>query len=246
MRILVVSDIHGNWPALAAIDEPHDICLCLGDLVDYGPDPAACVRWAMTYARYAIRGNHDHGAAHGVEIKGESGYRYLTRVSRRLVWDALEPDERLWLLQLPLMQRFNVGNKRFLMVHATPRDPLDEYLKHNPKLWAKRLKNIEADIVLVGHSHMQYNLSVNGTVVVNPGSVGQPRDGDPRAAYAIIDCSKIELKRVAYPIEQVIARVAASPLPERAKDLLRHSFRLGRLTNAEPEPDPDLDSEDAE
>ncbi|MBV8233370.1 MAG: metallophosphoesterase, partial [Planctomycetaceae bacterium] len=48
MRILVVSDIHGNWPALAAIDEPHDICLCLGDLVDYGPDPAACVRWAMT------------------------------------------------------------------------------------------------------------------------------------------------------------------------------------------------------
>ena len=51
MRILVVSDIHANWPALAAIDEPHDVCLCLGDLVDYGPDPAACVRWAMAHAR---------------------------------------------------------------------------------------------------------------------------------------------------------------------------------------------------
>jgi len=246
MRILVVSDIHGNWPALAAIDEPHDVCLCLGDLVDYGPDPAACVRWAMTHARYAIRGNHDHGAAQGVEIKGESGYRYLTRVSRRLVWDALGRDERRWLLQLPLTLRFNVDNKRFHMVHATPRDPLDEYLKHNPKLWAKRLKNVEADIVLVGHSHMQFNLAVDGTVVVNPGSVGQPRDGDPRAAYAIIDGKKIELKRVAYPIDQVIARVEASPLPERAKEMLRHSFRLGRLTDAEPEPGSDLASEDVE
>ncbi len=246
MRILVVSDNHGNWPALAAIDEPHDVCLCLGDLVDYGPDPAACVRWAMTHARYAIHGNHDHGAAQGVEIKGESGYRYLTRVSRSLVWDALGPNERRWLLQLPLTQWFNVGNKRFLMVHATPRDPLDEYLKHNPKLWAKRPKNVEADIVLVGHSHMQFNLAVNGTVVVNPGSVGQQRDGDPRTAYALIDGNKIELKRLAYSIDQVIARVEASPLPERAKELLRHSFRLGRLTDAKAEPDPDLASEDAE
>ena len=66
MRILVVSDIHANWPALAAIDEPHDVCLCLGDLVDYGPDPARCVRWAMEHAQYAIRGNHDHGVAQGI------------------------------------------------------------------------------------------------------------------------------------------------------------------------------------
>ena len=93
---------------------------------------------------------------------------------------------------------------------------------------------------------MQFNLVVDGTVVVNPGSVGQPRDGDPRAAYAVIDGNKIELKRVAYPIDQVIARVEASPLPERAKELLRHSFRLGRLTDAEPVPDPDHASEDAE
>ena len=61
MRILVVSDIHANWPALSAIDQPFDVCLCLGDLVDYGPDPAPCVRWAMDHATYAIRGNHDHG-----------------------------------------------------------------------------------------------------------------------------------------------------------------------------------------
>ena len=72
MRILVVSDIHANWPALAAIDEPHDVCLCLGDLVDYGPDPGPCVRWAMEHARYAIRGNHDHGVAQGIPVIGET------------------------------------------------------------------------------------------------------------------------------------------------------------------------------
>ena len=73
MRILVVSDIHANWAALAAIDQPFDVCLCLGDLVDYGPDPAPCVRWAMEHATYAIRGNHDHGVAQGIPVSGRDG-----------------------------------------------------------------------------------------------------------------------------------------------------------------------------
>src|SRR6516164_2934473 len=115
MRILVVSDIHGNWPALAAIDEPYDVCLCLGDLVDYGPDPALCVRWAMKHATYAIRGNHVHGAAQSV----------------------------------PVSRRLTLAGKRFLLVHATPRDPLDEYLLKDPKTWAQRVHNVEADVVCV-------------------------------------------------------------------------------------------------
>jgi putative phosphoesterase len=232
MRILVVSDIHGNWPALAAIDEPHDVCLCLGDLVDYGPDSARCVRWAMEHAHYAIRGNHDHGVAQGIDVVGESGYRYLTRVSRPSVWDALGADERRYLLQLPLTRRLTLEGKRFLMVHATPRDPLDEYLMKDPVAWARRVQKSDADIVLVGHSHMQFNLDVDGVVVVNPGSVGQPRDGDPRAAYAVIEGGKIELKRVTYPIEETVAQVEASLLPERAKALLINNFRFGRLPGA--------------
>jgi putative phosphoesterase len=230
MRILVVSDIHANWPALAAIDEPHDVCLCLGDLVDYGPSPAECVRWAMEHADYAIRGNHDHGVAQGVPVQGETGYRYLTRVSRAWAWDALGPDERRYLLQLPVMQRLTLDGKRFLLVHATPRDPLDEYLMMDPATWARRVQNIEADIVCVGHSHMQFNMVVDGGVVVlNPGSVGQPRDGDPRAAYAVIDGNRIELKRRDYPIDETIARIDASPLPDRAKQILTDCLRLGRL-----------------
>jgi diadenosine tetraphosphatase ApaH/serine/threonine PP2A family protein phosphatase len=71
-------------------------------------------------------------------------------------------------------------------------------------------------------------------VVLNPGSVGQPRDGDPRAAYAVIDGNRIELKRVAYPVEEAVARVEASPLPDRAKRLLAYSLRHGRLPEAAP------------
>jgi putative phosphoesterase len=229
VRILVVSDIHANWAALSAIDEPHDLCLCLGDLVDYGPDPLPCVRWAMANAHHCIRGNHDHGVAQGIEVSGDHGYRYLTGVTRRRHWAALGVDERRYLLRLPLTQRLTVQGKRFLLVHGTPRDPLDEYLMKDPETWARRVAGMEADIVCVGHSHMQFNLVADGVVVLNPGSVGQPRDGDPRAAYAVIEDGRILLKRVDYSIEQAITRTESTDLPDHAKWLYSEGLRLGRL-----------------
>jgi len=251
MRILVVSDIHANWAALAAIDEPHDVCLCLGDLVDYGPDPSRCVRWAMEHAAHAVRGNHDHGVAQGIPVTGETGFRYLTRVTRPHMWDALDADERKWLLQLPVTQRVTLGDKRFLLVHATPRDPLDEYLLRDESAWARRLENVEADIVCVGHSHMQFKLKVGGKIVLNPGSVGLPRDGDPRAAYAVIDDDRIELKRIAYPVEETLARINAAPWPQRAKEMMTHVLQVGRLPafareNPVPrdEDEPEIDADD--
>lgn len=243
MRILIVSDIHANWPALAAIHEPHDVCLCLGDLVDYGPDPVSCVRWAMKHAAHAVRGNHDHGVAQGIPVNGEVGFRYLTRVTRPSMWESLGPEERRYLLQLPVTRRLTLGGKRFLLVHATPRDPLDEYVMRDPEIWARRVQNAQADIVCVGHSHMQFNLQVNGTVVLNPGSVGLPRDGDSRAAYAIIDDNRIELKRVAYRIEDTIDRIEAMPWPQRAKVLLTHVLRFGRLPDASPDPEAEAEAE---
>jgi len=252
MRILVVSDIHANWAALAAIDEPFDVCLCLGDLVDYGPDPLPCVRWAMTHATYAIRGNHDHGVAQGIPVTGQSGFRYLTQASRPSMWEALGSEERLYLLQLPVTRRFTLGGRRFLLVHATPRDPLDEYLLKDPTTWSKRLNNVDADIVCVGHTHFQFNIQVNGVTVLNPGSVGLPRDGDPRAAFAVIEDNKIVLKRAEYPVETTVARVESMPWPRRAKDITACVLRLGRLpahldedepsTASDEEPDADEDS----
>jgi putative phosphoesterase len=188
----------------------------------------------MEHAHYAIRGNHDHGVAQGVEVVGESGYRYLTRVSRPLMWEALDPDERRYLLQLPLTQRVTLGGRRFLLVHGTPRDPLDEYLLADPLRCAPQVRDAKADIVCVGHTHQQFNTVAGGVVVLNPGSVGQPRDGDPRAAYAMIVDGRIELKRIRYPVEETIAHVAASRLPERAKQMYCESLRLGRLPHPAP------------
>jgi putative phosphoesterase len=238
MRILIVSDIHANWAALAAIDEPHDLCLCLGDLVDYGPDPALCVRWAMKHVKYAIRGNHDHGVAQGVPVVGEAGYRYLTRVTRPLMWESLGPEERRYLLRLPLTCRFTIEGKKYLLVHGTPRDPLDEYVMKDPAVWAKRLQDVDADVVCVGHSHMQFNLRVGNSVVVNPGSVGQPRDGDPRAAYAIIEDNRVELKRIEYPVHETLARIDQSRLPDRAKEMFRVAYSKGRLPHSVGMPGP--------
>ena len=228
MRILVVSDIHANWPALSAINEPHDVCLCLGDLVDYGPDPALCVRWAMEHADYSIRGNHDHGVAQDVPVRGEEGFRYLTKVTRPHMWDSLGPEERLYLLRLPLTRRVTLGGLRFLLVHATPRDPLDEYVLKDRALWTKRLENVDADVICVGHTHLQFNMLIDGKIVLNPGSVGQPRDGDPRAGYALIDDKKIELRRLAYPVEETVARVEARDWPDQAKKFVAFVLRNGR------------------
>jgi putative phosphoesterase len=250
MRILVVSDIHANWAALSAIQEPFDVCLCLGDIVDYGPDPRACVRWAMTHATYAIRGNHDHGVAQGIAVNGDSGFKYLTQATRPTMWDALGGDERRYLLQLPVTQRFTLEGVRFFLVHATPRDPLDEYLSKDTESWAKRLQNVDADIICVGHTHMQFNIKVNDKIVLNPGSVGLPRDGDPRAAFAIIDDHRIELRRVEYPVEETVRRVEAMPWDRRAKEMTAFVLRNGRLphgvASATMPVDPDDAASDAE
>jgi putative phosphoesterase len=234
MRILVLSDIHANWPALQAIQEPHDVCICLGDLVDYGPQPVECVRWAMEHADYIVRGNHDHGVAQDVEVLGERGYRYLTRISRKRMWPLLGHEERSYLLRLPLTLRVTLQNRRFYLVHATPRDPLDEYVTKEPEAWLRRVGSLEADIVCVGHTHMQFNLMAGNTVVLNPGTVGQARDGDPRAAYAVIEDGRIELKRQEYPVEQTIAAMDATNLPEKAKQLYAEALRLGRLPSVPP------------
>jgi len=228
MRILLVADIHANWAALRTLEEPHDICLCLGDLVDYGLDPVPCVDWVRRRAHYRVRGNHDHGVAQDVRVAGRNGFKYLSGVTRVLTRQRLPADDLRFLARLPITQAVTLEDTRFLLVHATPRDPLDEYARPDPEFWARRLENVEADVVCVGHTHQPYVLEVGDKLVINPGSVGQPRDGDPRGAYAVIDDSHVELKRIDYPIEETVRAVQESTLPEQAKELLSDAFRTGR------------------
>jgi putative phosphoesterase len=232
MRILLIADVHGNWPALqAAAAEPHDLCLCLGDLVDYALEPAPCIAWARDHARHTIRGNHDHGAAQNVAVHARTGYKYLTAVTRPLTRERLGEEDLRWLSRLPVTRMTTLDNTRFFLVHATPRDPLDEWAPPDPEFWARRLRDVEADVVCVGHTHQPYVLEVGDKLVINPGSVGLPRDGDPRAAYAVLEDYKVDLKRVEYAVEDAVGVVQASALPEDAKGLLTEALRTGASVN---------------
>jgi putative phosphoesterase len=227
MRILLLADIHANWPALQAIQEPHDVCVCLGDLVDYGLEPAPCIDWVRRNVHCTVRGNHDHAVAQDVRVNGRMGYKYLTGVTRPLTRERLSEEDKRWLSRLPLTRTVTLGGTRFLFVHATPRDPMDEYAPADPEFWERRLTDVEADVVCVGHTHQQYVLEVGGKLVINPGSVGQPRDGDPRAAYAVIEDNRVDQKRIEYPVEDAVRVILDSTLPEDAKVMLTDVFRHG-------------------
>src|SRR5262249_42185416 len=152
-----------------------------------GLEPAPCIDWVRQHATHSVRGNHDHGVAQAVPVTGLSGFKYLTGVTRPLTRERLSAADRRFLGGLPVTRHVTLNETRFLLVHATPRDPLDEYATADADFWADRLRQVEADVVCVGHTHLPYVLEVGDKLVVNPGSVGQPRDGDPRASYAVLE-----------------------------------------------------------
>jgi putative phosphoesterase len=229
MRILLIADIHGNWPALeAVVREPHDICVCLGDLVDYGLEPKPCIDWVRKHAAFSVRGNHDHGVAQNVHVNGKVGFKYLTGVTRPLTRERLSPDDIRYLGRLPITRTVTLEGTRYMFLHASPRDPLDEYAPANAEFWGRRLQNIDLDVVSVGHTHHPYALKVGEKLVVNPGSVGQPRDGDPRASYAVIEDYRVELKRIEYPVERTLNVIKESLLSEPNVAMLCDVFRRGQ------------------
>ena len=207
MKILLLADIHSNWPALAAINETFDACLFLGDLVEYATDPIPCIDWVHARATAAIRGNHDHAVAQRIPAKPGGGFRGLAAATRLIHWRVLNPSRVKYLARLPLTRRIVLDGKTLYMVHGTPRDPLDEYLLADPAAWRQRLETINADFVCVGHTHVQFHLDLGNVQVVNPGSVGQPRDGDPRCAYAVIEDGQVSLRRVRYDIDATVRQM---------------------------------------
>ncbi|MFO0965982.1 MAG: metallophosphoesterase family protein [Gemmataceae bacterium] len=111
----------------------------------------------------------------------------------------------------------------------SPRDLFDEYAIGDVEFWSRRLENVDANVICVGHTHHPFVLEVGDKLVINPGSVGQPRDGDPRVSYAVIENQRVELKRLEYPVEDTVKNVLESNLAEPAKALLAEVFRTGGL-----------------
>ncbi len=238
MRILLVADLHANWPAMQALQEPYDLAICLGDLVDYALEPAPCIDWVRRHCGMVVRGNHDHGVAQNVIVNGKSGFKFLTGVTRPLTRERSGPGDLRYLAGLPLTIHTTIDETRFFFVHATPRDAMDEYAQPDVAFWERRLQNVEADVICVGHTHIPYVLEVGSKLVINPGSLGQPRDGDPRAAYAVVDNRRVELKRVEYPIEETVRVVQKSGLSDEVKELLAQVYRTGRGAQRPPNQPP--------
>ena len=214
MRILVLGDIHSNWAALSAIDEEFDHCVFVGDLVDYGTDPLPCIDWVRRHADAFVRGNHDHAVAQRVEGFGDHGFRRLAAATRPVHWELLDSRRMKFLARMPVTTHFRVAESLLYLVHATPRDPMGEYLHADLDAWRNRLTGIDADFVCVGHSHVPFCLEVDGRFVINPGSVGQPRDGDPRASYAMIIDGVPTIRRTEYDIAAAVDQLKKSGVPD--------------------------------
>lgn len=230
MKTLVVSDIHGNWPALEAVlNEPHDVAVCLGDLVGYGPEPAACVGWSRSNAVVCVMGNHDRAAAEGVAPGCREQFRWLAEAVAPRTRAQLSLDDVAYLGALPRFAALDFVDSGWACVHATPRDPLYRYLGASVDDWTTELVGTSASVLLVGHTHIQFDLIAGATRVINPGSVGQPKDGDPRAAYAVIEDGRVSLRRVAYPIERTVRLLRHAGLPEGAVGALATLLRTGRV-----------------
>jgi predicted phosphodiesterase len=237
MRVLVLSDIHGNIDALQAIEadvlhDHFDEVWVLGDLVDYGAAPADVIAWVQAHATRTVRGNHDHAVGTGEDCRSAPLYRDLAVATREHFRSRLAAADLTYLSGLPLHAAATLAGQDAVLVHANPSAPLFGYLPIDASddTWRPALAPAgKPAFVFVGHTHDQFTRRIDSTMLVNPGSVGLPKDGDPKAHFAIVDDGRIELRRVAYDTERAAARVAALPLTSDQRYRLTALVRHARL-----------------
>jgi len=214
MLIGVLSDIHANEIALEAVlDDMPDVdrLVCAGDVVGYNPWPAECVDALRERGVPTVMGNHDRAVAQGTGFRfngmAEAGVAYAER--------ELGDGEIEWLRSLP--DERTVENVK--LVHGHPEDP-DRYTY--PREFGPEMLGDE-DALVLGHTHVQGHRTYDEGVVMNPGSVGQPRDGDPKAAYALLDTETLDVeeRRVAYDVDAVIETISQEGLPRRTGERLK-------------------------
>jgi diadenosine tetraphosphatase ApaH/serine/threonine PP2A family protein phosphatase len=247
VRYLVISDIHANLEALEAVltaarDVPHDRILVLGDLVGYGADPNAVVERIRALEPHGlIRGNHDKV---GSGVESAEGFNAVARSAIRWTYDNLTAPNREWLANLPTGPV--VIDDLIEICHGTPFDE-DAYVFDDLDA-LRALHAAQRPLCLFGHTHVQIGYALEGdqfnltTLVedrplrvpiydatrhlLNPGSVGQPRDGDPRAGFAVVDAYHREamIYRIDYDVEKAQMRILDEGLPE----VLAQRLALGR------------------
>jgi putative phosphoesterase len=245
LRVLVISDIHGNSIALKEVvnNVGFDDLWVLGDLVDYGPDPGGVVDLVRELdPSIIVRGNHDHAVAFNVDCGcGPSTHELSVLTRDKITFQSLTRNELDWLKRVPLTGNVEVYNSKVYIVHGSPSNPLHGYLYYHtgsPYLDAslEKLRSHEKDarILLHGHTHYQGLIHYKDLLLVNPGSVGQPRDGDNRAAYLVIDANgdgvRFVLGRIKYDIQKLLKMYEGFNLPEWAVKQLTQILRNGRVS----------------
>jgi putative phosphoesterase len=228
VRALIIADVHGNWEALQAVlQEPHDLLIFLGDAVDFGPEPGPCIDELRTRVTYGVRGNHDHGTAFGVSCRSFGAWQAWDEATHVHTLRLIEESQRAFLRALPLHHRVEIGGTRFYLTHASPSDSLYRYLPADASedALAHEVSLIDAEVLLVGHTHVPMARQVGRTMIVNPGSVGMPRDGGPGARYAVWEDGRLDLRTAAYDVEAAVRSLSGLSLPpavfQGITDLLR-------------------------
>jgi putative phosphoesterase len=227
MKLGIISDIHGNIAALDAVLSDlngHGVegVYCLGDLVGYAAFPNEVIDRIQQKKIPTLAGNYDDGVGFD---RDECGCAYRDPEEQRrgdlsLRWTqkAVTPERKEFLRSLPFDIRLEADGKRVRLVHGSPRR-MNEYLfEERPLSSFKRLAaGSECDVLIFGHTHKPYTKTVDGVLFVNAGSVGKPKDGDPRACYVVLDTSgavSVKFHRVAYDIPRMAAAIRETELPD--------------------------------
>lgn len=235
VRLAVISDIHGNALALEAVLEDLetrdvDLLCCAGDLVGYGVYPNEVIAMIRANQIPTVMGNYDEGVGYG---RPECGCNYPNPKAAELghhslVWtkSAVTEGNKAYLRGLLKRLSFTIHSKRILIVHGSP-ERVNEYLFEAAPLEAVSgfFESEGVDILICGHTHLPYHRNVNGKSLINAGSVGKPKDGDPRAGYALININESgvesEIIRVAYNVEAMAKAIELTDLPMEFAEALR-------------------------
>jgi len=235
VKIVIISDIHGNLAALEALPETDfDQLWCIGDLVDYGPRPHEVVEWVKRRASITVRGNHDHAAGLSVDPQCSPPYKRLAAETLRYTQTVCTEEDLRFLSDLKIQSETSVDSTRFYLVHATPTDPLFGYCTEDSDRWEKEVDWARSDLLVVGHTHTPFIRHVGKTIIVNPGSLGQPKTGRPQACFAVWEDGHLSLKEYEYPIEDTIRQIRMMPITEEDQDALILVLKTGLLPGPKP------------
>jgi len=221
MKIAIISDLHGNYEALRSLPAGYDELWVLGDLVNYGPEPGAVVDFAKANSSVIVRGNHDHSIGYDVDPRCRARYQKMADLTRRYSASVLKKDQKEFLRQLPLKLELKRQDTSFYLCHSKPSDPLYSYCPEQSEEWVKELGQVKADVLLVGHTHIPFVRQIGDRAVVNPGSLGQPKNGKSDACFAIWEDGSFSLKSFPYAVDETIGRLRALGFPQEVeKDLI--------------------------